>query len=94
MTDDTHARFLIKISEDGIKKAALIKDFIEAYINGEPNIEAWIQTGISAKNGARWMAQRRKEQKKAALMNTDLNLDQKDVSEIFDILAEEEKENE
>lgn len=94
MTDDLHARFLIKISEDGIKKTSLIRDFLEAYVNGEPNIEAWIQTNLPSKKSARWLAVRKRELKREALKKADFNLDEKDVSEIFDILAEEGKDNE
>ena len=91
MTDDLHARFLVRLTEDGIKKTSLIRDFIEAYIADEPNLREWLMTDLSSKKSARWMYKRKRELKKEALQKAAFNLDGQDVSEIFDILAEEEK---
>lgn len=92
MTDDEHARFLVKIQELSLKKTSLIRDFIEAFAAGEPNIMAWLEKDLTCKKSKRWFAVRKREAKKEALMRTDFNLEQKDVSEIFDILAEADDE--
>jgi LPS O-antigen subunit length determinant protein (WzzB/FepE family) len=91
MTDDVHARFLVRLTEDGIKKTSLIRDFIEAYIADDPKLREWLMTDLSSKKSAKWMAKRKRELKKEALQNTSFNLDGQDVSEIFDILADEDK---
>jgi len=91
MTDDVHARFLVRLAEDGIKKTSLIRDFIEAYIADEPNIREWLMTDLSSKKSKRWLNNRKRELKKEALQKAQFNLDGQDVSEIFDILAEEDK---
>jgi LPS O-antigen subunit length determinant protein (WzzB/FepE family) len=91
MTDDVHARFLVRLTEDGIKKTSLIRDFIEAYIANDPKLREWLMTDLSSKKSAKWMAKRKRELKKEALQNTSFNLDGQDVSEIFDILADEDK---
>lgn len=91
MTDDVHARFIIRLMEDGIKKTSLIRDFIEAYIADDPKLREWLMTDLSSKKSKGWMAKRKRELKKEALQKAAFNLDGQDVSEIFDILAEEDK---
>ena len=92
ITDDVHARFIIKMQELNLKKTSLIRDFIEAVINEDPNLMAWLEGDLSSKISKRSLAIRKRENKKAALQNAKFNLDNKDVSEIFDILAEAENE--
>ena len=92
ITDDIHARFLLKMQELHLKKTSLIRDFIEAVINDNSNIVAWLEGDLSSKISKRSLAIRKRENKKAALQSAKFNLDNKDVSEIFDILAENENE--
>ena len=92
MTDDDHARFLIKLQELKLKKSTIVRDFIHALLNDDPNITKWLEGDLSSKLSKRTLAIRKREAKKQALQNADFNLDSKDVSEIFDILSEEENE--
>ena len=38
LSDDDHARFLIKLQELNLKKATIVRDFINALLNDDPNI--------------------------------------------------------
>ena len=89
--DHTHAQLRIKFIADGIKQATFFKDLIRAYIDDEPNIRAWINNNPHCKISKRSMKMRKREDKKIEEQKTALNLDGKDIAEIFDILAEEDK---
>ena len=89
--DHTHAQLRIKFIADGIKQATFFKDLVRAYINDDPNIRAWINSNPHCKVSKRSARIRRREDRKIEEQNTSFNLDQKDVQEIFDILAEEDK---
>lgn len=90
--DHTHAQLRIKFIADGIKQATFFKDLIRAYIDDDPNIRAWINANPSCKISKRSMKLRLKEDKQIQQEKSNFNLDEKDVSEIFDILAEEDKQ--
>jgi Zn-dependent oligopeptidase len=92
LSDDDHARFLIKLQELNLKKATIVRDFINALLNDDPNINKWLEGELSAKLSKRTLAVRKREAKKRALQNSQFNLENADVSEIFDILAEAENE--
>lgn len=89
--DHTHAQLRIKFIADGIKQSTFFKDLIRAYIDEDPNIRAWINNNPHCKISKRSMKLRKREDKKIEEQITNFNLDQKDVQEIFDILAEEDK---
>jgi hypothetical protein len=90
--DHTHAQLRIKFIADGIKQATFFKDLIRAYIDDDPNIRAWINANPNCKISKRSMKLRLKEDKQIQEEKSNFNLDEKEVSEIFDILAEEDKE--
>jgi hypothetical protein len=90
--DHTHAQLRIKFIADGIKQATFFKDLIRAYIDDDPNIRAWINANPNCKISKRSMKLRLKEDKQIQEEKSNLNLDEKEVNEIFDILAEEDKE--
>lgn len=90
--DHTHAQLRIKFIADGIKQAAFFKDIVRAYIDDDPNIRAWINSNPNCKISKRSMKLRLKEDKKIQEETNSFNLNEQDVSEIFDILAEEDKE--
>lgn len=89
--DHTHAQLRIKFIADGIKQATFFKDLIRAYIDDDPNIRAWINNNPNCKISKRSLAKRKREDRKIQEEKVNFNLDQKDVAEIFDILAEEDK---
>lgn len=89
--DHTHAQLRIKFIADGIKQATFFKDLIRAYIDDDPNIRAWINSNPHCKISVRSAKMRKREDKKIEEQKTNFNLDQNDVQEIFDILAEEDK---
>lgn len=90
--DHTHAQLRIKFIADGIKQATFFKDLIRAYIDDDQNIRAWINGNPHCKISKRSMRIRKKEDKKIQEERTSFNLDQKEIDEIFDILAREEKD--
>lgn len=90
--DHTHAQLRIKFIADGIKQATFFKDLIRAYIDDDPNIRAWINANPHCKISKRSMKLRKREDKKIEEQQANLNLSQKEVNELFDILAEEDKE--
>lgn len=92
MTDDQHARFEIRLLEDNLKKTKFFKEIIDAYNNDDPHIRAWIEENNTVQMSKNWQAKRKRELKKEALQKAQFNLDEQDVSEIFDILAEEEND--
>lgn len=89
--DHTHSQLRIKFLADGIKQSTFFQDIIRAYIDDDPNIRAWINNNPNCKISKRSMRLRKREDKKIQDEKNKFNLDEKDVSEIFDILAEEDK---
>jgi hypothetical protein len=91
ITDHQHAKFATKAFHDGIKQAGFFISFLEGYCNDDPNIRAFIESDDSFKISKRQIAARKREDKKAALQNAKLNLDQATIDEIFDILENDDE---
>jgi len=89
LTEHEHAKFLAKIYTDGIKQGPFLKAVMEAYVNDDPNIMAFVHDNDKFKITKRQKEHNMKEKKRAALLNLKLNLDQKTIDDIFDILEKE-----
>jgi hypothetical protein len=89
--DHTHAQLRIKFMGDGIKQATFFQDIIRAYIDDDPNIRAWINNNPHCKISKRSMRMRKKEDKAIEQESNKLNLEQKELDELFDIIADEDK---
>ena len=90
LTEHEHAKFIAKMYNDGIKQGPFIRAVIDAYTNDDPNIMAFVDGSDQFKISMAHKKLRIKENKRIALENLKLNLDQKTIDDIFDIL---EKEN-
>ena len=87
--DHLHAKLTVKLMEDGIKYAILMREFLKAYTNDNDYIREWIENNPQIKISERSMKKRRAQQKRIALQETKFNLEQKEIDDIFDILADE-----
>lgn len=86
-----HAKLLVKLQENRIKQHAFFVEFINGFINDDPIINQWIDNNPNLKRGKRSQSIRRMEDKKMKKIEDDLNLEQKELDELFDILEEDEK---
>lgn len=91
VTDHQHAKFATKTFHDGIKQAKFLLAIVEGYCNDDPNIRAFVESDSSFKITKKQIAARKREDKKAALQNAKLNLDQATIDEIFDILENDDE---
>ena len=87
--DDTHARLIAKFMEDGLKQSKFFKAIVKAYIDDDPDIRRWIDNNPQHKISKRSQRIRKREARKIELQNTNFNLEENQVDEIFDILADE-----
>lgn len=87
--DHLHAKLIVKLMEDGIKQGILFREFLKAYSEDNPDIRKWVENNPNMKISNRSIAKRKMQQRKLELINKKFNLDQKEVDEIFDILADE-----
>lgn len=86
ITDHLHAKFINKAFHDGVKQARFFTAVMEAYIEDDANIRAFVESNDTFKISKAQIKTRAREDKKAALLKTKLNLDQATIDEIFDIL--------
>ncbi len=86
-TDHRHAQLVIKLKNDGITQAKFFRSIITGYLEGDPRIVEFIrQNGnlsIKRKNNIHNL-----EQKGKTLVQ-ELGLDDNQVEDIFDMIAEE-----
>lgn len=87
--DHLHAKLVVKLMEDGIKYSTLMREFLKAYIDDNDYIREWIENNPGIKISERSMKKRRAQQKRIALQQAKFNLDQNEIDDIFDILADE-----
>lgn len=87
--DNLHAKLIVRLLEDGIKPTTLIRTFLNSYIEDDPNIRNWVESNKKIKISARTLAKRKAQQKKIIIEKNLFNLDQKEIDDIFDILADE-----
>ena len=90
--DDVHARLIVRMLEDGLNGAKLMREFLRAYIEYQPDIMKWVHENPGFKVSARTQRARKLQKKRIALQENDLNLEEKDIQEIFDILADQMEE--
>ena len=88
-TDHTHAKLRIKFIEDGIKQTTFFREIVKAYLEDDPYIRKWIESNPRCRISGRSLKKKKREDRKIEQVENQLNLDQKAVDEIFDILADE-----
>jgi hypothetical protein len=91
-TDDVHARLVVKAQYDKIKQANFLVAVVEAYVNDDPDIRAFVEKNDHFKVNKRTIAKHKSEKRKIDLVNTSLNLDNEQVKEIFDFLEKDDYE--
>lgn len=84
-----HAKLLIRLQEDRIKQHEFFVQFISDYINEDPIVMQWVDANPKIKRSLRGQIIRKQEEKKAKRIESDLNLQQKEIDEIFDILEDD-----
>jgi hypothetical protein len=89
LTDHEHARMMAKMQYDGIKQAQFFRAVMDAYVQDEDNIRAFVESTDGFKISENTKKQHKRERKKIALQNARFNLSQTDIDEIFDILEDE-----
>lgn len=87
--DNLHAKLIVKLMEDGLKQGILFREFLKAYSDDDPNIRKWVESNPAMKISERSMKKRKLQQKKIMLQEAKFNLEQKEIDDIFDILADE-----
>lgn len=90
ISEHVHAKLIAKMQYDGIKQAAFITAFIEAYANDDPNIRAFVNSTNQFKITDVTRKQHAREKRKIALQEYSLNLDQQEIDQIFDILEDDD----
>ena len=86
-TDHRHAQLVVKLKTDGITQANFFRSLISGYINGDERIESFI-----LENGSHSI--KRKEQiakvrKSGHAKMAELGLNDEQVDNLFDLIAEE-----
>jgi hypothetical protein len=86
-TDHRHAQLLVKLKTDGMTQAKFFRSLISGYINGDERIESFI-----LENGNHSI--KRKQQvdrirKTGRNKMSELGLDDEQVDNLFDLIAEE-----
>jgi hypothetical protein len=92
LTDDEHARFITKLEFDKIKASMFMRCLIQAYVDDDPNIRAFVDRGGKFKISKETLKERAREDKKIKLQKAELNLDNEQIEEIFDILERDRYE--
>tara|TARA_B100000530_G_scaffold320293_1_gene253532 strand:- start:282 stop:608 length:327 start_codon:yes stop_codon:yes gene_type:complete len=86
-TDHRHAQLLIKLRYDGLKQSEFFRHIVSGYIADDPRIDEFMEKvktqSIKKKNKSRKL-------KSAGIKSAAaLNLDNDEIENIFDLLAEE-----
>jgi len=86
-TDHQHAQLLIRLRHDGLRQADFFRNIISGYVSGDERIQEFVDE-------IKGQSQRRKlKSKKLAATGTvtarDLGLNDGEIENIFDLLAEE-----
>lgn len=91
ISDHTHAKMIAKMQYDGIKQSAFIIGILEAYVNDDPHIRAFVENNDSFKITDVTRKQHKKEKRKIALQEYAFNLAQEEIDQIFDILEDDDE---
>tara|TARA_R100000322_G_C5334656_1_gene164141 strand:- start:99 stop:434 length:336 start_codon:yes stop_codon:yes gene_type:complete len=86
-TDHRHAQLVVKLKNDGITQAKFFRSLITGYLNGDDRLVEFVR-----ENGKLSIQRKNKIQKleeKGKALVQELGLDEEQVEDIFDMIAEE-----
>ena len=86
-TDHRHAQLVVKLKNDGITQAKFFRSLITGYLNGDDRLVEFVR-----ENGKLSIQRKNKIQKleeKGKAIVQELGLDEEQVEDIFDMIAEE-----
>ena len=86
-TDHRHAQLVVKLKSDGITQAKFFRSLITGYLNGDDRLVEFVR-----ENGKLSIQRKNKIQKleeKGKAIVQELGLDEEQVEDIFDMIAEE-----
>jgi|TARA_Y200000002_G_scaffold268022_1_gene222839 hypothetical protein len=86
-TDHRHAQLIVKLKTDGMTQANFFRSLISGYINGDERIENFILE--NGKHSVKKKQQVEKIRKTGRTKMSELGLDDEQVDNLFDLIAEE-----
>lgn len=89
-SDHRHAQLIIRLRHDGISQSVFFRNIITGYIEGDERIQAFVDEFKKQSQSRKSKSKRLTEKGKEVMK--DLNLTDKEVTDIFDIIAEEHPE--
>ena len=92
-TEDVYAKFRAKLVFEGIKQSQFFRQIVHALIQDDKHIREWLDNNPTCKVRKRSKIIRKSEDRKIAKEAKNFNFDGINVDEIFDIIAEEEKDD-
>ena len=86
-TDHRHAQLLVKLKTDGMTQAKFFRSLISGYINGDERIESFILE--NGNHSIKRQQQVDRIRKTGRNKMSELGLDDEQVDNLFDLIAEE-----
>ena len=86
-TDHHHAQLLVRLQYDGLKQSQFFREFVRGYIEGDENIQRFIDDVKPQSAKKKTKSQKHRQQGKRDAAQLRLNEDQ--IEDIFDLIAEE-----
>lgn len=92
-TEDIYARFRTKLIFEGIKQSQFFRQIVMALIEDDKHIREWLDANPKCKVKKRTKTIRKSEDRKIQKEAENFNFDGINVDEIFDIIADEDKDD-
>ena len=92
-SEDTYAKFRTKLVYENMKQAAFFREIILSFLEDDKHLRAWIDENPRCKVKKRTKKVRARENKRIAQEEKDFNFNGINVDEIFDIIADEDKDD-
>jgi hypothetical protein len=88
--DHRHAKFLIKLKQDGLTQAAFFRQILSGYVEGDERIQSFVdQHKPQSKKHKKKVRQRREAGHEAIL---DHGFSEEQIEDLYDLIAEEHPE--
>ena len=91
-TEDNYARFRTKLIYEGIKQTTFFRELVLSFLQDIKHFRAWIEENPKCKVKKHTVKVKRLEDKRIERERKAFNFDGIDVDEIFDIIADEDKD--
>lgn len=92
-SEDNYAKFRVKLIEDKLKQTTFFRELVKSYLEDNTHLRAWIDENPACKVKGRSKKIKAQEDKKIKKEAENFNFDGIDLDKIFDIIAEEEKDD-